>query len=227
MSERLFDQSERYDDMLQMGLDLSGEDKHYFIHGRLADLRRQLRADWAPRRILDFGCGGGATSAALAELFAGAEVVGTDVCDPALQEAAARHSSDRVTFCLASAIPNAGWFDLCYVNGAFHHIEPRARPAALATIHRSLRAGGYLALFENNPWNPGARLVMHRIPFDRDARMLRPATTRRLVRKAGFTEVRATRSLFYFPRSLARLRSLEPCLSRLPLGAQYYVLARR
>jgi SAM-dependent methyltransferase len=227
VSEHLFDQSESYDDMLQMGLDLSGEDKHYFIQGRLGDLRRQLPAAWRPQRILDFGCGGGDTCSALAEVFPGADVVGADVSDPTLHAAAARHSSNRVSFCLASALNDADPFDLCYVNGAFHHIEPPARGPVLATIHRSLAAGGYLALFENNPWNPGARLVMRRIPFDRDARMLRPRTTMGLVQEAGFSEVCTTRSLFYFPRSFARLRSLEPWLSRVPLGAQYYVLARK
>lgn len=227
MTEPLFDQSERYDDMLQMGLSLSGEDKHYFIQGRLVALRSQLPPEWVPRHILDFGCGGGDTSAALAEAFPGAEVVGADISDPTLQEASTRHSSGRVSFCLASALDSAGPFDLCYVNGAFHHIEPPKRGAALTSIHRSLAPGGYLALFENNPWNPGARLVMRRIPFDRDAEMLRPATCRRLIHHAGFSEVRRTRSLFYFPKPLAALRGLEPWLSRLPWGAQYYVLARR
>ncbi len=227
MREQLFDESDRYDDMLQLGLDLSGEDKHYFIRGRLADLCSQLPSDWEPRRILDFGCGGGDTSGALAQVFPGADVVGADVSVPTLQGAEARHASDRVSFCLASAISGGDRFDLCYVNGAFHHIEPRQRRRALTTIHRSLADGGYLALFENNPWNPGARLVMRRIPFDRGAQMLSPTKTRGLVQDAGFAEVRATRSLFYFPRPLARLRAMEPWLSRVPLGAQYYVLARK
>jgi hypothetical protein len=83
---------------------------------------------------------------------------------------------------------------------------------------------GVLAVFENNPWNVGARMVMRRIPFDRDAVPLSPPALRALLGGAGLS-VRSTRFLFYFPRPLAALRPLEPWLVRVPLGAQYWVLA--
>jgi hypothetical protein len=89
-----------------------------------------------------------------------------------------------------------------------------------------LAPAGWLALFENNPWNPGARMVMRRIPFDRAAVPLSPPETRRLLETAGL-RVHGTRSLFYFPRPLAALRPLERYLARVPLGAQYWVLASR
>ena len=47
---------------------------------------------------------------------------------------------------------------------------------ALRCIRRLLRPNGIFALWENNPWNPGTRLVMRRIPFDRDASLLTPAS---------------------------------------------------
>lgn len=67
---------------------------------------------------------------------------------------------------------------------------------------------------------------MARIEFDRDAIMIWPNEPRRLMRRAGF-EPFETRSLFfYFASALKFLRGLEPALATLPLGAQYYVLAR-
>jgi hypothetical protein len=33
--------------------------------------------------------------------------------------------------------------------------------------------------------------------------------------------------LFFFPRFLRLLRFLEPCFSRIPLGAQYQILCRK
>jgi len=75
--------------------------------------------------------------------------------------------------------------------------------------------------------NPGARLVMRRIPFDRDARMISAARARRLLRAAGFGALQPARFLFFFPRQLARLRFAEPWLSRVPLGAQYCVIGKR
>jgi len=48
----------------------------------------------------------------------------------------------------------------------------------------------------------------------------------RLLRRAGFEVIR-TDHLFIFPRQLAFLRPLEALVSRLPIGGQYQVLARR
>jgi SAM-dependent methyltransferase len=113
------------------------------------------------------------------------------------------------------------------VNGVFHHIRPEDRLPALLAIRNALRPGGWLALFENNPWNPGTRLVMNRIPFDREAVPLSPPEVRRLLLTAGFRLEQAIRFLFYFPRALAVCRALEPWLVLMPLGAQYYALGRR
>jgi SAM-dependent methyltransferase len=222
----LFDKSAEYDAMLNRGLRLSGEDKSYFLAGRVTDLKAILPAAFAPRRIVDFGCGIGDSSSFLAEAFADAEIVGTDSAPRALAHARASHGSERVRFCSLSELRLQQPFDLAYVNGVFHHIIPSERPAALALLGDVLQEGAYLALFENNPYNPGTRLVMSRIPFDRDAQLLSARALRRLVQGAGF-HPEATRFLFYFPRALAKLRFSEPWLARVPMGAQYYVLARR
>jgi SAM-dependent methyltransferase len=225
-SAKLFDLAEEYDEMLNCGIRLSGEDKFFFIAGRVRDLKRQLPSDFDPRRILDFGCGGGDTSCFLAKIFPNAHVVGVDVAEQVLAYASNANGSARVTFRLTRDYNELEKFDLCYANGVFHHLKPAERPSALREIHKALAPGGYLALFENNPWNIGARMVMSRIPFDRDAQMLPPIETRKLVQENGFLPV-ATRFLFYLPRSLSRLRPLEAHLVALPLGAQYYVLARK
>lgn len=91
----------------------------------------------------------------------------------------------------------------------------------LRTLRRLLTPGGACAVFDNNPWSPAARLVMYRIPFDRDAVMVWPHSLCRELKAAGFEEVHPPRFLFVFPRALARLRSIERGLERIPLGAQY------
>src|SRR5262249_5155232 len=154
--------------------------------GRVASLRDRLPADCKPRSILDFGCGTGGTSAFLAETFPASEVVGVDTSEDALAHASAQHGSRRVHFLPIPEFGDRAEFDLCYVNGVFHHIEPKDRRAAFELIRRHLRPGGCFALFENNPWNPGTRMVMARIPFDRDAKPLSPFEARRSVSQAGF-----------------------------------------
>ena len=93
-------------------------------------------------------------------------------------------------------------------------------------VYRSLVPGGLFSFWENNPWNPGTRYVMSRIPFDRDAITLTPPEARRLLRAGGFEIVR-TDFLFIFPRILGWLRGFERFAATLPLGAQYHVLCRK
>lgn len=227
MSEPLFDLAAEYDAMLGRGLSLTGEGKRFFLDGRVKDLQAQLGAGASPGRILDFGCGTGETSVYLSEAFPAAEVAGVDTAERAVEHARAVHGTSRVSFHPLHALPELGAFDLCYVNGVFHHIPPEKRSEALGLIRDALRPGGRLSLFENNPWNPGTRLVMKRIPFDRDARMLSAREAERLVSGSGLHLAASTRFLFYFPRALAPLRALEPLLVHAPLGGQYHVQAVR
>jgi SAM-dependent methyltransferase len=225
MSE-LFELSDQYAEMLQRGLQLSGETQDFFIAGRVRHLTRSLPPGFRPRRILDFGCGTGNTTPYLADAFPQAEIVGVDTAENALAWATARYGSLTVTFCRVADLARQDPFDLCYTNGVFHHIEPGDRPAALRLVRDALRPGGMFALFENNPWNLGTRLVMSRIPFDHDAHPINPTKAALLLRLASFTPA-PVRSLFYFPRPLSFLRFSESCLSHFPLGAQYCVLASK
>jgi SAM-dependent methyltransferase len=227
VEEVLFDLSDEYREMLNRGLRLSGEGQEFFIRGRIESLESRLPADHTVHRILDFGCGIGTATAHLAERFPHAEILGVDTSENALDYAREHYGSDRVRFGGLAQLPQEGDFDLCHVNGVFHHIELESRIGAVQNIYRALRSGGRLALFENNPWNPGTRMVMSRIPFDRDAITLSPPETKHLLRTGGFTQPALSWSLFYFPRPLAFLRCTERALSYLPLGAQYCVLATK
>jgi len=226
MREELFDLSEEYEQMLNQGIRLSGESILFFIEGRLNLLQKKTREIGRISRVLDFGCGLGYASKRLRQMFPTAEVTGADTSRKALEAARQKNGGPGIRFVTVDDLEgDAGEYDLCHVNGVFHHILPAERPEALSLIHRVLRPGGTLALFENNPWNFGARMVMARIPFDRDAHMLSALLTVKLLRHAGF-QIVSTDSLFFFPRVLKVLRFSEPYLGWTRLGAQYMVLAR-
>ena len=225
-TEPMFDRSDEYAAMLHRGVGLSGETKDYFLRGRVQDLLSHLPKHFTPRRILDFGCGVGDTAQFLAERFPDAIVTGIDTSGPTVEFAQKTYGSRRLSFCTVQEYRPSASVDLCYSNGVFHHIVPALRPEVVKTIYDALVPGGYFALFENNPWNPGTHLVMYRIPFDRDAKMLFPFQVKRLLRRGGFREP-STRFLFFYPNPLRFLRFTEACLARVPLGAQFYVLSRK
>lgn len=219
--------AEDYDAALAEGISLSGEDKNYFARGRINHLARVLeRLGEKPRQVMDFGCGTGSATPFFLEWPTLQRLVGTEVSARSLDVAIAAHASARAQFFLLNDYLPDGKLDLVFCNGVFHHIPPHERAEAARYIHHCLRPGGYFALFENNPWNPGTRYVMKKIPFDRDAVTLSPPTGRRLLKNAGFQIVR-TDFLFYFPRMLKWLRPLEPLGRKIPLGSQYMVLGRK
>jgi len=219
--------AESYDEDLARGLAASGEDKEFYARGRIKWLARRMRERGATaRRVLDFGCGDGFAAPLLSEILHADSVTGVDVSEGLLQQARSRYPDHRFSFLQLEGWSPTAPFDLAYTNGVFHHIPPGERASALERVANALRPGGLFAFWENNPWNPGTRMVMRRIVFDRDAITISPPAARRLLEGAGFRVLHLD-TLFYFPRALSWLRGLEPALSPLPLGGQYLVLARR
>lgn len=216
-----------YDASLNLGISVSGESKWYFARGRVDWLRRCLeKLGEQPKSIFDFGCGVGTGIPYLLKVPGVMSVTGIDESIKSLEIGRKHLDPKRVRMVsLADHQPDSR-SDLGFSSGVFHHIPLAGRPAAMKLVYDTLRPGGLFAFWENNPWNPGARYVMKRIPFDRDAIALSAVEAARLIRAAGF-EILRVDFLFVFPRSLRWLRGLEPLLSRLPLGAQYQVLCRR
>jgi SAM-dependent methyltransferase len=227
-SDPTFDEfADSYDESLQQGLSVSGENKDYFAEQRIRWLAGRLNElTFTPRRILDFGCGTGSATPFFRSVFPAAAIVGADVSSRSIDTARKKFGSCGAEFHVLSGFQPRQPFDLAFCNGVFHHIPPADRPAAVDEVVRALAPGGWFAFWENNPWNPGTRIVMRRIPFDREAITLSPPEARHLLRHAGL-RVQRTDSCFYFPRALRALRGLEPALAGVPLGAQYMVLAQR
>jgi SAM-dependent methyltransferase len=214
-----------YDLDLEKGISVSGEDKDYFANGRVKLLAmRLLQIGISPLKILDFGCGTGSAIPFLRSQFPQALIVGADVSQKSIEIAEQIHKDKNVQFILLENLRLDQSFDLVFCNGVFHHIPKHERPAAIETIRAVLRTGGCFALWENNPWNPGTRLVMSRIPFDRDADPMNPLESKRML-VAGKFQIARIDFAFYFPKILKLFRCFEPMLFKIPLGAQFQMLA--
>jgi SAM-dependent methyltransferase len=108
----------------------------------------------------------------------------------------------------------------------FHHIPETEHVALLAEIRRVLRPRGLLFVFEHNPLNPLTRRAVDTCPFDENAVLIRAPKMRGRMLDAAFADARINYRIF-FPHALRALRGLEPSLTWLPLGAQYYVRASK
>ena len=216
-----------YDAALAQGISISGEDKNYFARGRVVWLARCLsQLNERPRTVMDFGCGTGSSIPFLFKELKLDSLLGVDASIQSLAVAQRLHGGPRTRFVSLAEHHCAELLDLAFCNGVFHHIPLADRSAATNSVYSSLRPGGLFSFWENNPWNPGTRYIMGRIPFDREAITVSAPAARLLLREGGF-EVMRTDFLFVFPRRLSWLRFLEPSLTRLALGAQYQILCRK
>jgi SAM-dependent methyltransferase len=205
--------AEDYDALCGESIRTSGESAAYFHRYKLGCLQRLgLGRD---ARLLDFGCGTGTLTACLSEYYG--EVHGYDPSAVSIERASARAPRAKLHAEL-EGVPDAH-FSAVVLAGVLHHVLPAERPALLGDVRAKLAPGGRLVVFEHNPYNPLTRRAVDACPFDDDAILVPPALLRRLLKGAGFSDVRQDYIVF-FPRFLAPLRPLEPYLRRFFLGAQ-------
>lgn len=218
-----------YEEALQHGLRASGEDSDYFAKGRMEWLHHRIGRFSTTEQLksgMDFGCGTGNSISYLSNILGLKKIVGLDTSEQSLHQARRRYPQHDFSFANPFSYRPTGDLDIVFCNGVFHHIPIEARPKALEVIHSSLRPGGWFAFWENNPWNPGTRYVMSRIPFDHDAITLSITEAKRMIRDNKF-RVLSVDTRFYFPRVVKWLRPLESWFCKLPFGAQYLVLAQK
>lgn len=219
-----------YEQALGRGLDLTGESRDFYARGRVEIVAATCaRLGMRARTICDYGCGTGDTLPLLQTLLGAERLLGLEPSRETLAEAQRRHALAGATWTAPddpAATAATATCDLVYCNGVFHHIPPAERLACARQALALLRPGGLWFFWENNPYNPGTRWVMSRIPFDRDAITLRPGEARALGEQAGGTWV-GTSYHFYFPKFLRGLRNVEPWLRSVPLGGQYVVVLRK
>jgi ubiquinone/menaquinone biosynthesis C-methylase UbiE len=230
MDEVEFDKfADEYRALHAASIRLSGENPEYFAEYKVADIAAELaRANVTPRRALDFGAGVGYSVPFFARHVPAARVTCLDVSRKSLDVGQTRHgSAAEFTHFDGRTIPyEDGTFDVALASCVFHHIPHDEHVALLAEIRRVLQPRGQLFVFEHNPLNPLTRHAVNTCEFDEHAQLVLAPTMRRRVRDAGFATANIRYRIF-FPHALRRLRPLEASMTWLPLGAQYYVVARK
>ena len=117
-----------YDTALNRGLAVSGEDKTFFAKGRILWLSRCLKKlAFAPRSVLDYGCGTGTATPFFIDILRAENVVGVDLSAKSLEVARQTQTGLPVEFRLISDYHPSATIDLAFCNGVFHHVPPEKR----------------------------------------------------------------------------------------------------
>jgi SAM-dependent methyltransferase len=211
-----------------------------FIRQRVANVIRWLSDGYVGKEFLylDFGCGNGRMLKSLLASDAVKPLVeqgrlrlfGFDTSVESIHEAKSLMGDDRV--CLVSDLnhlPRDVRFDFVISCHVFHHIPPAERAETVERLASRMKLSSRLVIWEHNPFNPMTRMLVKMCPFDGDARLLTLSTTKTLFGKNSF-RYREHAYVNVFPPRWLRLNAVsatEVKLSRLPIGAQYWVMFER
>jgi len=128
-----------------------------YVRRNLAEVLAAYAGPWqtSVRRILDFGCGCGSSTVALAAHFPDAEIVGVELLDAHVDLARRRlahHDIDGARVLLSpsgDSVPDGiGRFDLVCLSAVYEHLLPDERPVILGLLDRLTGPGGTLLVFE-------------------------------------------------------------------------------
>ena len=218
-----------YRDIHTRSVAVTGENSDYYSRYKIEEIARSHETN-AALAILDFGCGDGNSEVHFENTFPACRVFGVDVSEESLRTARRRGlSRSRFAAFDGTTIPCPdASFDLVFAACVFHHVQGDRRPGILRELRRVLKRGGSLAVFEHNPYNVLTREMVRRCPFDGNAALIAARQLRKSIVCAGFDDIR-TRYTLFLPRYgfVKPLIFIERVLSPWPLGAQYYILARR
>lgn len=226
-----------YETLHRASLGGGGEDPKFFAEYKMCEIHQMLSAhcrhgvhdESQPlvERALDFGCGVGTSLPWFRKYFGQAEWVGLDVSERSLAIARQRYPNEQLVLFDGERIPLAeASVDLAFAMCVFHHIPPGQHLQALKELHRVLRPGGRIFIFEHNPYNPLTVRIVNNCPFDADAVLVTSRTLSKLLSDAGFLQVGKFFRIF-FPHILGAFRPLERWLGWCPLGGQYFVTGLR
>ena len=219
----LFDAYDRsYTKAVQASIDFSGLPHGFFMAAKAELLRELIETRFAPGSrpaALDVGCGIGGLHPFVRDLFG--RLCGTDVSASCIEQATRNNPGVQYRATAGAMLPYGdGEFDLVMAICVLHHVRPADWAVFIREIRRVTRRGGLVCVIEHSPFNPLTRLSVARCEFDRDAVLLRPRQTQRLLADAGLRNI-ASRYFLLLPSAAPIARRIERWFARLPLGAQY------
>ena len=220
-----------YEALHAVNVTASGYSPAYFAEYKIKEVARHLtRLGLAGQEIhfLNYGCGIGNSESYLRKHLPNAFIYSVDVSSKSIEYARERHKDmPRVAFSVTDgrSIPFDRRFDVVFIANVLHHTPRDQQVRLLQMLRDALAPRGLLYVFEHNPLNPLTVHAFNTCPFDKGAVLLPPWYAARILDRAGFARRKLGFSLF-FPKVLSALVPIEKYLAKVPLGAQYYVVAQ-
>ncbi len=230
MPERSFDDfnayAKDYRTIHSKNIKLSGADSFYF-----AEMKIRLLTGYEKNislKILDIGCGDGATEVFINKYFPLWQINAIDVSEESIKSAKNKNISNcEFAFYDGKNFPfeNAG-FDIVFMAGVLHHVNFSLHNDLVREVKRVLKKEGRFYLFEHNPLNPVTKHLVNTCVFDKDAKLVKSSYAARLLENY-FTTIKK-KFIIFFPRKgiLSGLIFLEKYLQWLPFGGQYFIIAK-
>jgi ubiquinone/menaquinone biosynthesis C-methylase UbiE len=183
-----------------------------------------------PSAILDYGCGIGMNMPYLREYFPNTELFGCDISQESISLA-----RENIHGCVFDTIETVGdlkiykgKIDCVFISTVLHHIPFGEHEKWIGGLYGIMKKDGHMIIFEHNMKNPLTKRFVEKIPMDKDAHMLDSKYSLNILRKTfGENSFIRMGYTYFFPWRNRMFTWIEHRLSRLPLGAQYYVIAKK
>lgn len=216
-----------YRQEIQKSISFIGQDLDFFTQVKvhcLLDLTRRNLGEASRLKILDVGCGVGITDHYLTGHFR--KLYGLDLTPGVIRKAKRLNPKASYRHYGGRTLPYpSNSMDITFAICVMHHVAPEGLNRFTSEMARVTRKGGLVVIFEHNPLNPLTQIAVSRCEMDNDAILLGMGKVKRLLERDG--KIVEDRFILFTPFQAHFFRFLDKKLGWLPLGAQYYVAAKK
>lgn len=200
-------------------------DISYYSEYKVKIIKDNIKNNKEPK-ILEFGCGIGRNLKYLFDISVDSEVYGFDISTESLKIAKNENPKAIIIEDEKCLYKMQEKFDLIFVAGVYHHIEPSFRDKITKNLRELLTKNGQLIIFEHNPYNPITRHLVNTCEFDSDAILIKKNDLLELFTRNKFI-VQSSGYTLFFPPKLKFFSFLEKYIKWIPLGGQYYAIFKK